>query len=188
MCGFVPMQGAGARAERLVRLHGDDVALRVDDSQQIDAAGLRAALLQPREETWSGVRFGGSEPFDALFLWLACCCPGFGLLTRQPPDAARKLADPSSPTGTPTLIDARSFAYHTFRQVDDDIYEFGAYAHGPQAAYLAAQMTDCIRAWDSEHREALPQIAVYPAGTPENQLPPGCLIAKRHTRITISWP
>ena len=236
MCGFVPMQGAGARAERLVRLHGDDVALRVDDSQQIDAAGLRAALLQPREETWSGVRFGGSEPFDALFLWLGRRRPRFWLLPRQPPhppptpsppspptaaptpvdpppvphhtfrpvayhthphpaqrprpptDPAGTRADPSPPPGTPTLIDARSFAYHTSRQVDDDTYEFGAYAHGPQAAYLAAQMTDCIRAWDSEHREALPQIAVYPAGTPENQLPPGCLIAKRHTRITISWP
>ena len=107
MCGFVPMQGAGARAERLIRLHGDDVALRIDDDQDIDAEGLRKTLLQPREQAWTGVRFGGSEPFDGLFLWLATCLPGFALLTRQRTDTARELADPSSPTGTPALIERR---------------------------------------------------------------------------------
>jgi protein-L-isoaspartate(D-aspartate) O-methyltransferase len=190
MCGFVPMQGAGARAERLIPLHGDDVALRIDDDQDIDAEGLRAAMHQPREQAWTRVRFGGSEPFDGLFLWLATCLPGFALLTRQRTDTARELADPSSPAGTPTLIEGPSFAYHTFRQVDAaaGTYEFGACAHGPDAARLAAQMAGQIQVWGREHREAVARIAVYPSGTPEDQLPGGRVIGKRHTTITISWP
>jgi protein-L-isoaspartate(D-aspartate) O-methyltransferase len=191
MCGFVPMQGAGARRERLVPLHGDDVGLQVDDSQPADAGALAAALLQPRAEAWSGVRFGGSEPFDGLYLWLASCLPGFGLLARQRTDAARALADPSSPNETPTLVDGASFAYHTFRAVDPatDSYEFGAYAHGPDATMLAEQMAEQIRVWDREHRHGpAAQIAVYPAGTPDEQLPAGRVIDKRHTRVTISWP
>jgi protein-L-isoaspartate(D-aspartate) O-methyltransferase len=191
MCGFVPMQGAGARQERLVPLHGDDVGLQIDDGQPADAEALGAALLQPRAEAWSGVRFGGSEPFDGLYLWLAACLPGFGLLTRQRTDAARALADPSSPNGTPTLVDGGSFAYHTFRAIDPaaDIYEFGAYAHGQDAARLAEQMAGQIRVWDREHRHGpAAQIAVYPAGTPDEQLLGGRVIDKRHTRVTISWP
>ena len=190
MCGFVPMQGAGARPERLIPLHGHDVALRIEDDQDIDAEGLRAALLQPREQAWSGVRFGGNEPFDGLFLWLATCLPCFALLTRQRTDTARELADPSSPAGTPALIDGRSFAYHTFRQVDAaaGTYEFGAYAHGPDAARLAAQMAGQIQVWGREHRDAAARIAVYPSDAPEDQLLGGLVIGKRHTRITISWP
>ncbi|HVB46235.1 MAG TPA: methyltransferase, FxLD system [Streptosporangiaceae bacterium] len=189
MCGFVPMQGAGTRPERLIPLHGDDVVLRSDD-QDIDAEALRQALLQPREQAWTGARFGGSEPFDGLFLWLATCLPGFALLTRQRSDTARALADPSSPAGTPALIEGGSFAYHTFRQVDAaaSTYEFGACAHGPDAARLAAQMAGQIQVWDREHRRDTARIAVYPAGTPDDQLLPGRILDQRHTRITISWP
>jgi protein-L-isoaspartate(D-aspartate) O-methyltransferase len=191
MCGFVPVQGAGARRERLVLLHGEDVGLRVDESQPLETEGLREAVLQPRAEAWSGVRFGGMEPFDGLYLWLATCLPRFCLLTRGQAPAARDLVDPSSPKGAPTVVDGRSFAYHTFREVDPgtSTYEFGAYAHGPDAARLAGQMSEQIRIWDRDHRHgSAAQIAVYPAGTPDEQLPRGRVIEKRHTRVTISWP
>lgn len=190
MCGFVPMQGAGAHRERLVLLHGEDVGLRVDDGQDADARGLREALLGPRAEAWSGVRFGGMEPFDGLYLWLATCLDGFGLLTRKRTDVARQLADPSSPIGTPTLIDGPSFAYHAFRRLDadPDSYEFGVYAHGPQATRLAGLMATLIVEWGHGHRRSTAQIAAYPAGTPDDRLPAGRVIDKRHTRITISWP
>jgi protein-L-isoaspartate(D-aspartate) O-methyltransferase len=191
MCGFVPMQGASAHGERLVRLHGDNVGLRIEDSQPVDADGLREALRQPRTEAWSQVQFGGAEPFDGLYLWLATCLPGFGLLVRQRTDAARALADPSSPLGTPTLVEGNSFAYHTFRDSGPgpDTYEFGAFAHGPDAARLAGQVSEQIRAWDRDHRHGpTAQITVHPAGTPDQQLPAGRVIDKRHTRITISWP
>lgn len=191
MCGFVPIQGAGARRERRVPLHGDEVSVRIDDGQPVDADALVEALRQPRAEAWTGVRFGGAEPFDGLYLWLVTCLPHVGLLARRRTETARELADPSSPSGTPTLVEGRSFAYHTFRKVDPaaDIYEFGAYGHGPNAARLAEQMAEQIRVWDRDHRHgAAARIAVYPAGTPDDQLPSGWVIDKRHTRVSISWP
>lgn len=189
MCGFVPIQGAGSHAERLILLHGQDVGLRIEDRRLVDVKSLADALLRPRVEAWSGVSFGGQEPFDGLYLWLAARLPGFGLLTRQRTDAARQLANPSSPLGTPTLIEGRSFAYHTFRRIGaaSDTWEFGACAHGPDASHLATRMTDQIRAWE-QHRDSAAQITAYPSGTPDSQLPPGRVLDRRHARIIISWP
>jgi protein-L-isoaspartate(D-aspartate) O-methyltransferase len=191
MCGFVPVQGAGARQERLVPLHGEDVGLRIDDDRTVDAAGLSEALAQPRAEAWSGVLFGDMEPFDGLYLRLATHLPSFCLLTRARTESARGLADPSSPAGTPALVDGGSFAYHTFRETGPGagIFEFGAYAHGPDGAALAEQICAQTRDWDDNHRHGpAAQIAVYPAGTPDEELPPGRVLDKRHTRVTISWP
>ena len=192
MSGFVSMQGAGAKPERLVLLHGEDVGLRLDDDDQhVDADALREALLLPRTEAWSGVTFGGMEPFDGLYLWLATHFSGFALLSRKRSDAARELVDPSSPIGAPTFLDGGSFAYHAFRKADPDadVYEFGTYAHGPDAERLAEHMTELIRVWDRDHRHGPGAvIAIYPAGTPDDRLRAGWVIDKRHTRVTISWP
>jgi protein-L-isoaspartate(D-aspartate) O-methyltransferase len=118
MAGFVAVQGAGAHAERLVTLHGQDVGLRFDDGQVVDAQALRAALLQPRAEAWTGVSFADMEPFDGLFLWLATSLDQFCLLSRARTSTARELADPASPIATPTLLSLDSFAYVAFREAD----------------------------------------------------------------------
>ena len=191
MAGFVDVQGVGANTEHLVPLDGDQVGLRFDDLFDVDADALRSALRQPRALSWSGVRFGEMEPFDGLFLWLATCVSEFCLLSRARTEAARRLVDPASPIGTPTLLGEDSFAYLTFRQVDADsrIYEFGACAHGPQADQVAEQLNQHVRAWDRNHRHgpgAL--ISIYPADTPAHQLPKGRIIGRRHTKIVISWP
>ena len=203
MAGFVAVQGAGAHPERLVVLHeGEsaaegrpggtpDVGLRFDDDAlaDLDAQALRAALAQPRTEDWSGVLFGAMESFDGLMLWLASQLDGFGMLSRAPADAARALVDPASPIAAPTLVTATGFAYLTFRDSGQpDTYEFGAYAHGPDAAQLAARMVDWIRGWDSDHRGELPLIRIYPATTPAGDLPPGRAIRKKHTQMVITWP
>jgi len=191
MAGFVAMQGAGAHPERLVPLHGEQVGLRFDDDQPVDADALRAALRAPRAQSWSGVRFGGMEPFDGLFLWLATCLSRYCLLSRARTDEACALVDPASPIATPTLLGDTGFAYLTFREVDPQarMYEFGVYAHGPEAEQLAEQLTEQVRVWDREHRNAdAAQVCVYPADTPAGRLPPGRVIEKRHTKVTISWP
>jgi protein-L-isoaspartate(D-aspartate) O-methyltransferase len=191
MAGFVPIQGEGQWRERPIRLHGDDVGLLVDESQSIDEAGLQDALVSQRVEAWSGVRFGRMEPFDALFLWLATRPSTVCLLTRKRTEAARVLADPASPIGTPTFVSGRSLAYLTFRELDSDAgtYEFGAIAHGPAAQRLTDEINEQVRLWDRDHRHGPPaQITVYPTGTPDEQLADGHVIDKRHTRITISWP
>ena len=191
MAGFVAVQGAGARPERLVLLHGEEVGLRFDDDQPVDADALRMALRRPRVQAWSGVRFGGMEPFDGLFLWLATSLSNFCLLSRARTSVARGIVDPASLMATPTLLGESSFAYLTFREVDPQAktYEFGAYAHGPEAEELAEHLTEQVRVWDEDHRHGpAARIYVYPAGTPAARLPRGRLIEKHHTTVTISWP
>jgi protein-L-isoaspartate(D-aspartate) O-methyltransferase len=191
MAGFVPFQGEGRWRERLVLLHGEDVGLRIDESPPIDDGGLREALASQRAEAWSGVQFGGMEPFDDLFLWLVTRSSAVCLLTRKGTDAARALVDPASPIGTPTIVARRSFAYLTFREVDPrtSTHEFGAIAHGPGAQSLAEEMSEHVRLWDRDHRHGpAALITVHPAGTPDGQLGDGHVIDKRHTRIAISWP
>jgi protein-L-isoaspartate(D-aspartate) O-methyltransferase len=191
LCGFVPMQGAGECRERLVLLHGDEVGLRVDDGQPVEADLLSGVLCQPREQAWSGVTVGNREAFDDQDLWLATALLGFCLLTAQQEAVERGLVPSSWRLGTPAVVDAASLAYRTLRPVNPEktLYEFGVYAHGPDAGKLASQFTDQMRIWDRDHRGGPgPRFAAHPAGTPDEQLPEGLVIDKRHTRVTVFWP
>jgi protein-L-isoaspartate(D-aspartate) O-methyltransferase len=192
VCGFVPMQGAGAYAKRLVLLHDQDVALRVDDDMSVDAASLRKALLEPRVERWTGVTVGAMEPFDELDLWLASAASGFCLLTADREAVDQGLVSPSWRLGTPALVDGESFAYRArARPVDPEekVYEFGVYGHGPAAERVADELAEHIRAWDRDHRSGPgARIEAYPAGTADTDLPAGRVIDKHNTRVTISWP
>ena len=191
LCGFVPMQGVGECRERLVLLYGDEVGLRVDDGQPVDADLLIGVLCQPREQAWSGVTVASREPFDDQDLWLATALSGFCLLTARQEAVERGLVSPSWRLGTPAVVDAASLAYRTLRPVNPEktLYEFGVYAHGPDAGKLASQFTDQMRIWDRDHRGGLgPRFAAHPAGTPDEQLPEGLVIDKRHTRVTVFWP
>ncbi|MDT3396326.1 methyltransferase, FxLD system [Streptomyces sp. B1866] len=193
LCGFVPMQGAGENRVRLVLLHDEDgaqVGLRLDDGQQVDVGGLREALRQPHVEVWSGVTIGGMEPFDNLDLWLATTLPDYALLTATPAARERGLVTSASPLGTSVLVDGDSFAYRRIRPTSPErtAFEFGARGHGPEAKAVAERLVEEIRAWDRAHRADRARYEVHPAGTPEDRLPAGRVIDKRHTRVTISWP
>ena len=80
-CAFVPVQGAGARAEQRLLLDRSGVTVRTDDDVPGDAAMLGRALAGPAVAEWSGVRTGGGE-LDSLFPRPAGTLPRFGLLTR----------------------------------------------------------------------------------------------------------
>lgn len=191
LCGFVPMQGVGENRERLVLLHERQVGLRVDDGLQVEADRLREALSQPRVEEWSNVTVGGMEPFDDLDLWLATSFTNFCLLTAEQEAIDSGLVQPQWRMGTPTLVDGGSFAYRSLRPVDDERtrFEFGVYAHGPDAGKVALRMVEQIRIWDREQRSGPgPRFTAHPAGTPDEQLPNGLVLDKRHTRVTITWP
>lgn len=189
LCGFVPLQGAGAHQERLVLLHGEEVGLRLDDGQEVDAGLLRAALSQPRLQAWSGVTAGRGDRFDGLHLWLALVLPGFGLLKAQREAVDRGIVAHSWALGIPTAIEGGNLAYLALRPVTPERQrsEFGVYAHGPDAEVLADRMVRHIQSWDGTSLSA--QITTYPAGTPDDQLPEGAVVLdKKHTRLTISWP
>lgn len=191
LCGFVPMQGAGEHRERLVVLHDDadkQVALRLDVGQQADVGLLRAALGEPGEDAWSGLTAGPGTPYDDLDLWLATFLPGYALLaaTRQARDAG--LVASWSPLGVSTLIDGGSFAYLQFRAVNAErtLFEFGARGHGPGAAGAAGKLVTEIQAWGAR-RGGRAAFRADPARTPDDQLPAGLTVDRKHYRITISW-
>ncbi len=193
LCGFVPMQGAGEMRVRLAVLHdveGEEVGLRLDDRQPADTEALRQALRQQKSEAWSGVTIGGSVSFADLDLYLATTLPDYALLTGTPKAREKGLIASASPLGTSTLLDGDSFAYRVVRPVEgeEDLYEFGAYAHGPDAAKVAERLVEAIRTWDREHRDDQAVYRAYPTSTASEQLASGLLLSKRHRIITISWP
>ncbi|GAB4001283.1 hypothetical protein GCM10029992_36340 [Glycomyces albus] len=191
LCGFVPMQGAGENRQRLVGLHGEDIALRVDDRQPVEAEPLQQALETPRHEAWSGVTVGGMEPWDDLDMWLATVAGAYGYLTATDRGVDSGLVELSLRWGMSAIWDCDSLAYLTLRPVTDDRteFEFGVFAHGTHAAELADLLVGHIRSWDRDQRRRDgPHFEVHPKNALDGDLPTGRVIEKRHSRVTVSWP
>ncbi|MGW5434623.1 methyltransferase, FxLD system [Streptomyces sp. NPDC004059] len=193
LCGFVPMQGTGENRMRVDLIHdveGEEIGLRLDGHPEPDTKALAEALTMPRCEEWSGVTLAGDESNEHLDLWLATALDNLPLLAARPAARERGLVASSSPLGIPTLVEGGSFAYRTVRRTDDPgRFELGAYGHGPEGHKVAERLVEEIRTWDREHRGDRAHIDVYPAGTPDDQLPRGARVIDRpHSRITISWP
>ena len=190
MCGFVPMQGAGAFRRAYVPLLPDDmVGLWQDEDDDTDTGELAGVLSQPRAEAWSGVTVGPMVSVADLDLWLATTMPGSCLMTARQQAIDDGAVALSWQHGTPALADGPNLAYRAKpRPLDgpDRLHEFGVVAHGPDAAAVARTMTEHISAWDQAGRPS-PRLTVLPAGTPDEDLPVGYVLNKRHTRLAISW-
>ncbi|NEA87202.1 methyltransferase, FxLD system [Streptomyces sp. SID7958] len=192
LCGFVPMQGAGENRMRVALIHdveGEEIGLRLDDQPEPDTKALAAALSMPRCEAWSGVTLAGEESNEHLDLWLATALDDLSLIAATPAARERGLVASASPLGIPTLVDADSFGYRTVRRTEDpDRFELGAIGHGPRGREVAERLVAEIQTWNGEHRGDRAHIEVYPAGTPDDQLPAGRVINRPQSRVTISWP
>lgn len=190
VCGFVPMQGAGAHQEQLLLVRGTgEIGLRFDDGLPTEPGLLDNAVRTPRAEAWTGVVVGRQEPFDTLQMYLATVLPGFCIMAVDP-DLDTGLVAPSNKWFSLAAVDGGNFAYVTTRRTADEAsVEFGVHAFGPEGPALAEAVAGQVRTWDRERRGGPgPRIDVHPAGTPDDQLPGGRVIDKRHCRITISWP
>ncbi|TQS42056.1 methyltransferase, FxLD system [Cryptosporangium phraense] len=188
LCGFVPMQGAGEHREQRVPL-AEGVELRLDDGQRADGEALRSALAGSRAEVGTGLRVANQEPFtEHLDLWLATMLPGFGLLTAGAAAVDRGLVNPAWPGGrTPAITRGGTLAYRSWRRFDGGA-EVRVTAHGPDAADVAAEFAQAHRVWAGTRRPGSPaRIAVYPAGTPDAELPAGYRLDRRHSRTVITW-
>ena len=190
--GFVAMQGLGAHEEAFLSLaEGEQVGLRVDGVLDVEAAPLAQALRSPRTMAWSGVEFAGDEPFDDMDLFLVTQPGPTGLLWALPGAVDSQMVSNWARWGAPTRFSPTGFAYRVSRRVPDtDRYEIGARAHGPDGAALADQLVEFVRVWDRRHRLAgsRGRITVVPADTPDPDLPAGCVMDRRHTRVIVSWP
>lgn len=189
LCGFVRLRGGHAHPERRIRLHGNDVVLRIDDDRDLDPAALAAALRTPAVEVWSGVIVPNRFRFDGLHLWLAMGLPGMGMLAATEQARAEGLVATSWPIGMAAIATADSLAYMGLRHLNPGRTqaEFGAYGHGPNGGDLARQMVELMRTWDRTSLAA--HIEVHPAGTPDADLPAGAWVVDRpHSRIVVTWP
>ncbi|MEV7778283.1 methyltransferase, FxLD system [Kitasatospora sp. NPDC088351] len=191
VCGFVRMQGTGAHDEHLVLPRGTkEVGLRFDELDRPDTSRLAGVLETPRAERWTQVTVGNQEPFDSLYLWLACSLPGFGLISVDPESDTRTVA-PANRMACPLVVDGDSLAYLALRKISNGpaTFEFGAHGFGPDRGRLADLIAEQVGVWTREHRTGSgPTFTAHPAGTPDDQLPDGPVIDKRHVRLTISWP
>ncbi|MFB4298473.1 methyltransferase, FxLD system [Actinomadura sp. NTSP31] len=189
VCGFVPMQGAGVHQEQQLLVTGTgEIALRFDDGLPLEPGRLDNAVRTPRAESWTGVRVGRQEPFDTLQLFLATVLPGFCVMAVDP-DLDTGLVAPSNKWFSMATVDDRGFAYLTTRPTaDPQTVEFGVHAFGSNGPALAETVAAQVRAWDQEQRGGPgPRIEVHPAGTPDDRLPAGRVVDKRHNRVTLSW-
>lgn len=194
MCGFVPMQGTGARAERTFRLPGPGghVELRFDQDPPENPSALDGALGSGPVHAWSGITIPGRTSFASLHLWLASFLPGFCRVAAEDGTAlaAEGVLKGWFPFG---CVRGDSFAYQASRKLDrsgEPVFEFGAGAYGPHAAETAEAFIAQVREWDRHGRDIpADAFAYWPAGTaiPRRTAPTG-VFRKRHGTVTISWP
>lgn len=190
ICGFVKMQGTGAHQERLWLLRGEQVGLRFDDGALEQPSLLDGVLASEPVAAWSGVTVGRAEPFESLPLWFATALPGFCILAVDPSKGDPILAVEAGGRWFPyALVDGDSFAYLSTRPSGEGSVEFGAHGYGPHASQVAEALAEQVAVWDRDHRDGPgPGITVWPIDTPDDRLPDGEVITKRHRHIAISWP
>ncbi|GLF99268.1 methyltransferase, FxLD system [Streptomyces yaizuensis] len=195
ICGFVPMQGAGARESRVLLPTGtDEIALRFDDGLPTDPSLLDNAVRTPRVEIWTGVRVKRGVPVDSLQLYLATVLPGFCTMALEPALDTGLVAPYNKRFSLAAVSgDGRDFAYVTPRPAigDDTHFEYGVHALGPGATGFAEEVAEHLRDWDRDHRDGPgPRITVHPAGTPDDRMSAPAdarIIEKEHSRIALSW-
>jgi protein-L-isoaspartate(D-aspartate) O-methyltransferase len=190
MCGFVPMQGAGAFGRAYVPLLPDDmVGLWQDEDDATDLGELAGVLGQPRAEAWTGVTIGPMTPVADLDLWLATTIPGSCLMRARQKAIDDGTVSLSWSHGTPALADGPNLAYRAKpRPLEgpEHLHELGVVAHGPDATGVARTMAEHIKAWQEAGCPS-PHLTVLPAGTSDADLPAGHVLDKRHTRLVITW-
>jgi protein-L-isoaspartate(D-aspartate) O-methyltransferase len=189
MCGFVPMQGAGAYRRDYFPLLDGAVGLWQDEEEAVETGELTGVLSQPRVEAWSGVTVAPMVSFADLDLWLATTMPGSCLMTARQEAIDDGTVALSWQHGTPAVADGPNLAYRSKpRPLEgpEQLHEFGVAAHGPDAVGVARTMANHVCAWDKAGRPS-PRLTILPAGTPDAELPSGYVLDKHHTRLVISW-
>jgi protein-L-isoaspartate(D-aspartate) O-methyltransferase len=190
ICGFVPMQGSTAHREELLLVNGTpEIGLKFDDGLPADPHRLDNAVTFPRHELWTGVVIGLSELIDTLQMAMAISLPGFCTMAVDD-DLDTGLVAPVNKRFSLAAVEDDSFAYLVTRRTEDNKHiEYGVHGLGPNAKQLADNVADMLRDWEANRRGGpSPVIRVYPADTPDDQIPADRVIHKVHSRISLSWP
>ncbi|GAA2476995.1 hypothetical protein GCM10010406_11510 [Streptomyces thermolineatus] len=190
ICGFVPMQGSTAHREELLLVNGTpEIGLKFDDGLPVDPHRLDNAVTFPRHELWTGVVIGLQELIDTLQMAMAISLPGFCTMAVDE-DLDTGLVAPVNKRFALAAVEDDTFAYLVTRRTEDNKHiEYGVHALGPNAKQFAEKIAEVLRGWEAHRRGGpSPVIRVYPAGTPDDQIPADRVIDKVHSRISLSWP
>ncbi|MGW1159082.1 methyltransferase, FxLD system [Streptomyces sp. NPDC002519] len=190
ICGFVPMQGSTAHREELLLINGTpEIGLKFDDGLPADPHRLDNAVTFPRHELWTGVVIGLQELIDTLQMAMAISLPGFCTMAVDE-DLDTGLVAPVNKRFSLAAVEDDTFAYLVTRRTEDNKHiEYGVHALGPNAKQFADKVADMLRDWEANRRGGpSPVIRVYPADTPDDQIPADRVIDKVHSRISLSWP
>ncbi|WP_103349780.1 methyltransferase, FxLD system [Amycolatopsis sp. CA-128772] len=190
VAGFVPMQGDGARDERVFLLpdrNGNHVKLRFEDDVPAGLDLLDGVLATERTEAWSGVTIKNGVSFADLHLWLAVFLPGFCKLAV---DEGTEMAAERKGWFPFGVVRGDSFAYLAVRPLPEGGgAEFGARAYGVHGDAAASAMVDQIQAWDSQGRAVEPAFAYWPTGSDRPEFGNDtAVLVKTHGVAAISWP
>lgn len=190
VAGFVPMQGEGARDERVFLLpdrNGHHVKLRFDEDVPEDMTLLDGVLATERTEVWSGVTIKHGVSFADLHLWFAAFLPGFCKLAV---DEGTDMAAERKGWFPFGMVRGDSFAYLAVRPVPEGGgVEFGARAYGVHGEAAATAMVEQIQAWDRQGRDVEPTFAYWPTGSQRPEFGKDtAVLVKTHGMATISWP
>ncbi|MGH3587658.1 MAG: hypothetical protein ACRDQ0_15180 [Pseudonocardia sp.] len=120
---------------------------------------------------------GGTESVEGVWLRLAAE-PGAAWLVTHPGRTTR-----FRPRRTACVVEHGSLALVQFRSEPEP--ELGVLAFGPHGADLTDRVIAAVHLWDRD-RSAVPDITLHPAGTPDDELPPGAVIDKHHRRVVLA--
>lgn len=181
-CGFMPIRGVGAVAERNIPLGDTGITVRIDDGQPADASALQQAIASAAAQTWTGIEVTVTGELD---FWLAGQDGFFRLLAGT--DAAGRcgLVPPAFNWGAMGLLTHDSFAYLTRRPGRPGRSELGACGYGPAREQLTSIYADRIRAFNQDRAQASRlRVEVHPAS--HAPVPDVLMqIDKRSTRVIV---
>ncbi len=196
VCGFVPMQGAGAWKAPRRAVPGTGVHLAWEDGTPLPVDQLAPALTREPSVVRTGVTVGGQEPFDSLTLYLAGALSGFCRLSVDPDGDNGVLSPPPRHWPAAAIVRGSSLARLATERIADGedgngVHELVVHGYGPAGRPAAKEMADHVQHWQRNHRAArCPRITVRPLHTAEAA--PGTdrphVLRKKHTQITIDWP
>ena len=193
-CGFVAMQGIGARKERTFRLAdpaGGHVELRFDQDEP-RVPGLLDALTAGPVTEWSGVTIAQGTSFADLNLWLAAFLPGFCKVSASEGTglAADGIMKAWFPYGGAVNDSLAVLSLRKTGETGAEFeFEFGAKAYGTHAELASSALLEQIRAWDRAGRDvAETGFGFWPVGAPIPPQPAHTgYFRKTHGTVTVTW-
>ncbi|CAM5273882.1 methyltransferase, FxLD system (plasmid) [Streptomyces viridifaciens] len=193
MATFVPLRkGVCDDIYTLVPHIGEgNVRLETFSEQEVDREAMRAVLDQPQTKVYTGVKFRQGDPWQWVYLYLACVLPNG--LSRMP--GSRPGFTPHFGWGSMAALDGDTLAYLTVREGEDDLgrfWEIGVIGHGSRAAALAEQVAIEIREWHQGWGNDAPEpgfrMAVGDARSRLTAAEPRFIVEKSNSRIVVDWP